>query len=98
MAKTVERKVAKRNDFADADWFTWPYAINILKLPCFSATTRSAAFFLNVFYSAALFKGEVAGPCSTSPSVLKREPWQGQSQERSAELKCTTQPMCVHFA
>ncbi len=39
-----------------------------------------------------------AGPCSTSPSGAKREPWHGQSQLRSAVLNATRQPRCVHVA
>jgi hypothetical protein len=36
-----------------------------------------------------------AGPSSTAPSVAKRDPWQGQSHERSAALKATWQYWCV---
>src|SRR3954447_7951764 len=40
-----------------------------------------------------------AGPSSTSPSrASKREPWQGQSQVRSAALKETMQPRWVQRA
>ena len=39
--------------------------------------------------------GATAGPSSTEPSTAKREPWQGQSQERSAALKRSTQPRWV---
>ena len=35
--------------------------------------------------------GLTAGPCSTVPSTPKREPWQGQSHERSAALNATWQ-------
>ncbi len=42
--------------------------------------------------------GLSAGPCSTCPSTTKREKWQGQSQDFSARLQCTTQPRCVHTA
>ena len=35
--------------------------------------------------------GLTAGPWSTVPSGAKREPWQGQSHERSASLKLTWQ-------
>ena len=40
-------------------------------------------------------RGWVAGPASTSPSTSKRDPWHGQSQLRSAALKCTRQPRWV---
>lgn len=39
-----------------------------------------------------------AGPWMTVPSVLNREPWQGQSQVASAALKPTVQPRCVQVA
>ena len=39
--------------------------------------------------------GVTAGPASTAPSTSKREPWHGQSQLRSASLKCSRQPRCV---
>ncbi len=34
----------------------------------------------------------------TAPSGLKREPWHGQSQVRSASFQSTKQPMCVQVA
>ena len=42
--------------------------------------------------------GDSAGPEITSPVVVKREPWHGQSQVRSAGFHPTTQPMCVQIA
>jgi release factor glutamine methyltransferase len=39
--------------------------------------------------------GFTAGPSSTLPSTAKREPWHGQSHERSAALKRKRQPMWV---
>src|SRR5829696_5307152 len=39
-----------------------------------------------------------AGPCSTSPSGAKRDPWHGQSQLRSARFQLTWQPRCVQVA
>jgi hypothetical protein len=49
-------------------------------------------------YSSAAASGLMAGPLTTCPSVWKREPWQGQSQVRSFEFHCTTQPRCVQTA
>jgi hypothetical protein len=40
-------------------------------------------------------RGVVAGPSRTLPSTPKREPWHGQSHERSAELKRSRQPRWV---
>ena len=41
----------------------------------------------------------VAGPFRRCPSFAsKREPWQGQSQLRSASFQCTTHPRCGHTA
>ena len=40
--------------------------------------------------------GWTAGPSSTSPSTSKRDPWQGQSHDRSAELKRSRHPRWVH--
>ncbi len=37
------------------------------------------------------------GPWSTSPSGSKREPWQGQSQLRSALFQSSWQPRCVQI-
>jgi hypothetical protein len=37
-------------------------------------------------------KGATAGPASTAPCAVKREPWQGQSQVRSSAFQPTTQP------
>ena len=34
------------------------------------------------------FRFPVAGPFNTSPRASKREPWQGQSQVRSASFQC----------
>ena len=45
--------------------------------------------------SGAASSGVSAGPASTSPVGLKREPWQGQSQVESATFQLTRQPMCV---
>ena len=42
-------------------------------------------------------KGASAGPEMT-PSGLKREPWHGQSQVRSASFHATRQPICVQVA
>ena len=42
--------------------------------------------------------GRTAGPSMTSPVAAKREPWQGQSQVRSAEFQLTMQPRCVQRA
>src|ERR1700710_2715588 len=42
--------------------------------------------------------GAVAGALSTPPSMSKCEPWHGQSQQRSNELKCTVQPTCEQVA
>src|SRR3954447_1144742 len=39
-----------------------------------------------------------AGPWITRPVTSKREPWHGQSHERSAEFHCTWQPRWVHTA
>ena len=39
--------------------------------------------------------GLTAGPASTVPSTSKREPWQGQSQVRSASFQRVRQPRCV---
>jgi hypothetical protein len=39
--------------------------------------------------------GDSAGPASTSPVGLKREPWHGQSHVRSPCSKHLA-PMCVH--
>ncbi len=39
-----------------------------------------------------------AGPWITRPVWSKREPWQGQSQDRSAWFHFTWQPRCVHTA
>ena len=39
-----------------------------------------------------------AGPAMTSPSAVKREPWQGQSHVRSASFHPTTHPMWGHVA
>ena len=38
-------------------------------------------------------KGCVAGPARTVPSASKREPWQGQSHDRSASFHSTRQPL-----
>lgn len=38
------------------------------------------------------FKSETAGPWSTFPKGLKRDPWHGQSQLRSAPFHRTTHP------
>jgi hypothetical protein len=40
-------------------------------------------------------RGEVGGLSTTAPSGSNREPWQGQSQLRSASLKWTVHPRCV---
>jgi hypothetical protein len=40
-------------------------------------------------------RSTTAGPVSTRPSHAKREPWQGQSQLRSAGFQVTWQPRCV---
>ena len=42
--------------------------------------------------------GRTAGPSITSPLPAKREPWQGQSQVRSAVFQLTMQPRCVQRA
>lgn len=39
--------------------------------------------------------GFTAGPSRTFPSTSKREPWHGQSHDRSAGLNRTSQPRCV---
>ena len=39
-----------------------------------------------------------AGPWMTAPSVVNREPWQGQSQVASAALNPTVQPRWVQVA
>ena len=36
-----------------------------------------------------------AGPFSTSPSIVKRDPWHGQSQLLSAVFHATSHFMCV---
>jgi hypothetical protein len=48
-----------------------------------------------VAYGSRGSSGETAGPSSTPPSTSKREPWHGQSQLVSAELKRSRQPRCV---
>jgi hypothetical protein len=42
--------------------------------------------------------GRTAGPCTTAPSRANREPWQGQSQVRSAPFQSTMQPRWVQRA
>ena len=42
--------------------------------------------------------GRTAGPSITSPCAAKRDPWQGQSQLRSAEFQLTMQPRWVQRA
>ena len=41
--------------------------------------------------------GVSAGPASTSPVGVKRDPWHGQSQVCSARFHSTRQPMCVQI-
>jgi hypothetical protein len=48
-----------------------------------------------VAYGSRGSSGDTAGPSSTPPSTSNREPWHGQSQERSAPLKRSRQPMWV---
>ncbi len=38
----------------------------------------------------------VAGLFSTLPFSSNREPWHGQSQERSVLFHCSAQPICGH--
>src|SRR5690349_8341739 len=40
----------------------------------------------------------VAGPSRSSPSLLKREPWSGQSHVRSLSFQCTMPPRWVQTA
>jgi putative transposase len=50
-----------------------------------------------VVYST-LDSGDSAGPEITSPLVLNRDPWHGQSHVRSASFQATMQAMWVHVA
>jgi hypothetical protein len=42
--------------------------------------------------------GASAGPDTTFPFAVNREPWHGQSQVCSAWFQATRQPMCVQTA
>src|SRR4051812_19141368 len=56
-------------------------------------TTRACVYAASSTSDHCTFSnGSSAGPESTSPVGLKREPWQGQSQVRSAAFQCT-----MHF-
>src|SRR3954464_12420119 len=58
--------------------------IGLLRVLCHFCSFRSRSF--------------TAGPWITRPVTSKREPWHGQSHERSAEFHCTWQPRWVHTA
>src|SRR3954452_17090731 len=62
----------------------WHVRIGLLRVLCHFCSFRSRSF--------------PAGPWITRPVTSKREPWQGQSHERSAEFHCTWQPRWVQTA
>jgi hypothetical protein len=60
---------------------------------------RTSDFALQTFQRRSISdSGDSAGPASTSPLGLNREPWHGQSHVRSAVFHATSQPRCVHVA
>lgn len=54
-------------------------------------------FSLNVFSNHVCFRSSVAGLFSSFPSLSKRDPWQGQSQECSMAFQRNAQPKCGHL-